>query len=68
MPPGMISFAVGDTATKVPFVKTDQRGSLGNNIRITKEELDRMNRTSVQLADGSGDYAAALGMFSGLTH
>lgn len=25
-----------------------------------------MNRTSVQLADGSGDYAAALGIFSEL--
>ena len=31
-----------------------------NNIRVSKEELDRMNRTSVQLSDGSGDYLAAL--------
>ena len=31
-----------------------------NNIRVTKDELDRMNRTSIQLADGSGDYLAAL--------
>ena len=46
----------------------DQRNPSGNNIRLTKEELDRMNRTSVQLADGSGDYAAALGISSELAH
>ena len=31
-----------------------------NNIRVSKAELDRMNITSVELADGSGDYLAAL--------
>jgi len=34
-----------------------------NNIRVTKAELDRMNRTSIQLADGSGDYLAALDVY-----
>ena len=41
--------------------KTDGRWIIDNNLRVTKEELDRMNRTSVQLADGSGDYLATLG-------
>lgn len=27
-----------------------------NNIRLTKEEVDRMNKTSIMLADGSGYY------------
>ena len=30
---------------------------------MTKDELDRMNRTSIQLADGSGDYLAAVDVF-----
>ena len=33
------------------------------NIRVTGEELSQMNRTSVQLSDGSGDYLAALDVF-----
>jgi hypothetical protein len=36
---------------------------IDNNIRVTKAELDRMNRTSIQLADGSGDYLAALDVY-----
>lgn len=33
------------------------------NIRLTAEEVERMNVTSVQLADGSGDYLASLGQY-----
>lgn len=31
-----------------------------SNIRISKEELDKLNRTSIQLQDGSGDYFGGL--------
>ncbi|MCJ1358909.1 MAG: hypothetical protein MMC33_008909 [Icmadophila ericetorum] len=34
-----------------------------NNIRLTAEELKKMNRTSIQLADGSGDYLAAVDVY-----
>lgn len=33
------------------------------NIRLTAEEVERMNVTSVQLADGSGDYLASLDVY-----
>ena len=32
-------------------------------IRVTKDELDALNKTSVQLSDGSGDYLATLDVF-----
>ncbi|KAH6675768.1 hypothetical protein B0J14DRAFT_477532 [Halenospora varia] len=31
-----------------------------SNIRISKEELDKLNRTSIQLQDASGDYFGGL--------
>jgi hypothetical protein len=34
-----------------------------SNIRLSPEELKEMDRTSVQLADGSGDYVGSLGVF-----
>ena len=37
--------------------------TIDNNIRVSKDELDRMNRTSIQLADGSGDYLVAVDVF-----
>ncbi|KAL3422012.1 hypothetical protein PVAG01_06168 [Phlyctema vagabunda] len=33
------------------------------NIRVPKEELDRTGRSSVQLADGSGDYLGSLDVY-----
>lgn len=44
-------------------IMKDSYSGPDNNIRVTKEELDRMNRTSVQLNDGSGDYLAAIDVF-----
>ena len=40
--------------------KTD--GCLGIHIRVQKEDLDKINRTSIPLADGSG-YLASLDVF-----
>lgn len=34
-----------------------------SNIRLSAEELKEMGRTSVQLADGSGNYVGTLGLF-----
>ncbi|KAJ4301949.1 hypothetical protein N0V90_004045 [Kalmusia sp. IMI 367209] len=31
-----------------------------SNIRVSKEELEKINRTSIELADGSGEYMAGL--------
>ena len=34
-----------------------------SNIRVTADELRRINRTSVQLSDGSGEYMAELNVY-----
>lgn len=30
--------------------------TLDNNLRVSAEEMERLNRTSVKLNDGSGDF------------
>lgn len=37
--------------------------NLGNNIRIAKDELVRLNRSSIQLADESGDSWGTLEVY-----
>jgi hypothetical protein len=59
---GLVSLLV-NTLVYNRFIRIMTNVKIDNNIRVTKEELDRMNRTSVQLADGSGEYLAAVDVY-----